>query len=415
MDRALAAVLAAVTLDAIGIGIAMPVLPGLLRDLTGRADVATLYGLLLATYGAMQFLFAPLLGSLSDRFGRRPVLLVSLAGAAADYLVITVAPALWVLLLGRILSGITGASATVAAAAIADTTQESERAGRYGLMSACFGLGIIAGPLLGGLLGAVSLRAPFLLAALLHGLGFLLVWAVLPETRRRPAGAAPAAAVRLLPSLPRLGGRAGLGRLVAVFVALQLVGQIPAALWTIYSIDRFGWSAGMVGVSLAVYGLLHLLSQAMLTGPVTRRLGERGALLLGMGTEVLAYGLVALAASGWMVFALTPLLAFGAIAGPALRALTSFRVGEDGQGELQGTLTGLASLAGVAGPVAATALYAATAEHWIGTVWLAGAVLYLLACLLVPPERAARGAGAPVGNFHPAGRPRADGGPDRRG
>ncbi|MBB2973050.1 Tet(A)/Tet(B)/Tet(C) family tetracycline efflux MFS transporter [Mesorhizobium sp. RMAD-H1] len=395
MTKALVIILAAVTLDAIGMGLVMPVLPGLLRELTGEGQVATTYGLLLAAYGVMQFLFAPVLGALSDRFGRRPVLLVSLFGGALDYLFMAAAPALWMLALGRIIAGVTAANMAVAAAYIADTTSEKQRATAYGYMSACFGLGLIVGPALGGLLGGLSLRAPFIAAAALTGLNLVLALFILPESHRGVRQSARFSDFNALASLVALTRLKGLRRLLCLYVILQIAGQIPAALWVLSSEERFGWNTGTVGLSLAAFGALSALMQAFATGPVTKRFGERRGLVLGLITDGAGYLLVALATRGWVAFAALPLLALGGVAQPALQALMSFTVAESEQGELQGSLAGLASLVGIIAPLAATSLYAVTAGIFSGAVWLAGAALQgiglmLLTMVAQPAREAAR-------------------------
>jgi len=383
MTKPLAIILAAVTLDAIGMGLVMPVLPGLLRELAGEGQVATTYGLLLAAYGVMQFLFAPVLGALSDRFGRRPILLLSLFGGMLDYLMMAAAPALWVLAIGRLVAGITAANMAVAAAYIADTMGEKQRAAAYGYMSACFGLGFIAGPALGGLLGGLSLRAPFLAAAVLTGLNLVLALFVLPESRRGARKPVRLRDINALASLAALTRLQGLRRLLCLYVILQIAGQIPAVLWVLSGQDRFGWDTGTVGLSLAAFGALSALMQAFATGAVTKRFGERRSLAFGLVTDGAGYLLVALATRGWAAFAALPLLALGGIAQPALQALMSFTVAEDQQGELQGSLAGLASLVSIVAPLAATSLYAVTAETFSGAVWLVGAVFQGLGLVLL--------------------------------
>lgn len=383
MTRALAIILAAVTLDAIGMGLVMPVLPSLLRELAKGGNVATTYGLLLAAYGVMQFLFAPVMGALSDRFGRRPVLLVSLFGGALDYLLMAAAPALWMLAVGRVIAGLTAANVAVATAYIADTTSEEQRATAYGYMSACFGLGFIAGPALGGLLGGLSLRAPFLAAAALTCLNLLTAILILPESHRGTRKSISLSDLNAIASLATLARLKGLRQLLCLYFILQIVGQIPATLWVLSGEDRFGWDTRTVGLSLAAFGALSALAQAFGTGPVTRRFGERRSLILGLVADGVGYLMVALAARGWMAFAALPLLALGGVAQPALQALMSFAVAESEQGELQGSLAGVASLVSIIAPLAATSLYATTTGTFSGTVWLVGAAFQGLGLLLL--------------------------------
>ncbi|BED10994.1 tetracycline efflux MFS transporter Tet(A) (plasmid) [Escherichia coli] len=378
-NRPLIVILSTVALDAVGIGLIMPVLPGLLRDLVHSNDVTAHYGILLALYALMQFACAPVLGALSDRFGRRPVLLVSLAGAAVDYAIMATTPFLWVLYIGRIVAGITGATGAVAGAYIADITDGDERARHFGFMSACFGFGMVAGPVLGGLMGGFSPRSVLRRGSLERpqfpdrAVSFAGV-----AQRRTPAvtpgGSQPARFV------PVGRGMTVVAALMAVFFIMQLVGQVPAALWVIFGEDRFHWDATTIGISLAAFGILHSLAQAMITGPVAARLGERRALMLGMIADGTGYILLAFATRGWMAFPIMVLLASGGIGMPALQAMLSRQVDEERQGQLQGSLAALTSLTSIVGPLLFTAIYAASITTWNGWAWIAGAALYLL-CL----------------------------------
>ncbi|TWB18691.1 DHA1 family tetracycline resistance protein-like MFS transporter [Nitrospirillum amazonense] len=399
MNKALYVVFLAMALDAVGIGIIMPILPGLLREVTGTDDVAPLYGLLLATFALMQFFCAPVLGALSDRYGRRPVLLLSLVGGALDYLALAWSPNIWVVAGGRILAGITSANMAVITAYITDTTEEAGRAKQFGRMSAAFGVGFIAGPALGGLLGMVSLRAPFLLAAGLNGLNFLLALLVLPESRPAAAERTPIklGALNAFGSLRWAASVPVLARLLVVYVLAEGAGQLAASLWVLNGQDRFAWDASVVGWSLAGFGFLHAIAQTFVTEPVTRRLGERGAFILAAAADGVAYAVMAFATHGLAVFLIMPLLSLGGIVGPALQALMSFRVGQDRQGELQGTLAALGSLVGIGGPLLFTAVYGATRAIMPGAVWLLGVAAYAIAVPLLPSRRALAPTGAPTG------------------
>ncbi|WP_406697625.1 Tet(A)/Tet(B)/Tet(C) family tetracycline efflux MFS transporter [Singulisphaera sp. Ch08] len=377
MNRPLIVILVTVTLDSVGIGLVTPVIPSLLRELTHDSQIAGRYGYFLALYSLMQFLFSPILGSLSDRFGRRPVLLVSLAGAAIDYTVMALTPFLSILYLGRMVAGVTGANMAVATAYIADISREDERAKRFGYMNACFGLGFVAGPLIGGLVGTFSPRYPFLVAALFNGLNFLLGYFVLPESRSTEASRAEKSAMNPIQSLRWVWGVKVLLPFLVIYFVIHLVGQVPGTIWVIYGEDKFGWDSRIIGLSLAAFGILHAVSQAFLTGPITKLLGERGSIILGLLSDGSAYVLMAFATRGWMAFATMPLFTTGGIAMPALQSLISNQVNEDKQGELQGTLVSLMSLAAVFGPIAVTELYAAYSDSWTGIVWVAGATLYL--------------------------------------
>lgn len=374
MNRALVVILATVTLDAIGIGLALPVIPSLLRELSHESRIAGRFGYFMAIYPLMQFLFSPVLGRLSDRFGRRPVLLVSLAVASVDYLIMGLSPFLAVLYVGRALAGMTGANLAVATAYIADISGPEERAGRFGYMNACFGLGFVAGPLLGGMAGSLSPRYPFLLAALATGLNFMIGLFVLPESRKpqpEPGRGRRRRAASLLSVRPLLSP-------LAIYFLINLIGQIPGSLWIINGEERFGWDIWMVGVSFAAFGLLHAVAQAFLTEPTARRFGERGAILLGIASDCTAFVAMGLITQGWMVFPILLLFTAGGIAFPAFQSILSRQVDEDRQGELQGTLVSLTSLAEVIGPIAATGIYAASPPSVPGLVWYVGAGLYVL-------------------------------------
>lgn len=371
-------ILATVTLDAIGAGLIAPILPQLLKSFGLERSLALHVGALTAIYALMQFVCAPALGALSDRFGRRPVLLVSLIGSALDYLLMACAPWLSLLYLGRVVSGISGASASVAGAYIADISDESQRAQRFGLMGACFGLGFIAGPVVGGLLGAMWLRAPFVAAAALAAINFTLAWFVLPEPERQRSTSiawrelVPWTALRELSRLPSVSP------LLWIYVAMQLAGQVPGTLWALYGNDRFGWNATSIGLSLAAFGILHALFQAVVTGHATRLLGAPRTVLAGMLADAAGYVAFGFARSNVAVAPGLVFAAAGGIGAPAVQSMASAETREDRQGALQGVLASLASLAAVIGPLLYGAIYVVSAGHWTGWVWIAGAALYLL-------------------------------------
>jgi DHA1 family tetracycline resistance protein-like MFS transporter len=384
MNKPLIVILAAVMLDAVGIGLIFPILPALLRDVGHLTEVATLLGLMLALYSACQFLFSPVLGVLSDRFGRRPVLLVSLAGAAIDYLIMALAPQLWILVLGRAISGITSANIAVATAYITDISTEEERAKRFGLFHAMFGIGFIIGPVLGGFLGDLWVRAPFIAAALLNGVNFALALFVLPESR---AGQKDAKfdldALNPFKPLRWALTFTALIPMMAIFVIMNFVGTMYGTIWALFSEDSFQWNGMMIGLSLGAFGAFHAGAQAFLTGPAVAKLGERWALVVGMACELTALLILGIATQGWVLFALAPLFALGGIGMPALQSLTTSQVGPDKQGQLQGVLASLVSLASVFGPVFFSFSYYAVQGTWPGLIWMIGAVIYLLALPLM--------------------------------
>jgi MFS transporter, DHA1 family, tetracycline resistance protein len=384
MNKALVVILAAVTLDAIGIGLIFPILPALLRDVAHTGEIATLFGIILALYAAMQFLFSPVLGVLSDRYGRRPVLLLSLAGAAIDYLVMAFAPELWMLVLGRAIAGITSANMAVATAYITDISAEDERARRFGYFHAMFGIGFIIGPVLGGLLGDIWVRAPFIAAAVLNGINLALALFILPESRKGDAGTKFDLA-NLNPFKP-LGWAltfAPLLPLIGIFVIINIVGTVYGTAWAMFGEDAFQWTALWVGISLGAYGFFHALAQAFLTGPAVKMLGERWALIVGIGCEVTALVITGFATQGWIIFAIMPLFALGGVGIPALQSLMTKQVDGDNQGKLQGVLSSLVSLAAVFGPLFFSYVYFFLRPTWPGLIWIVGAAVYVLALPLM--------------------------------
>ncbi|MEO6396489.1 MAG: Tet(A)/Tet(B)/Tet(C) family tetracycline efflux MFS transporter [Devosia sp.] len=379
MNKPLIVILAAVTLDAIGIGLIFPILPRLLAEVTHVENIAPYVGVLYALYAAMTFLFSPVLGVLSDRFGRRPVLLVSLAGAAIDYLFMAFAPELWLLVVGRAIAGITSANMAIATAYITDISTEQERARRFGLFHAMFGIGFIIGPVLGGWLGDYWVRAPFIAAAILNGLNFALALFVLPESR--PGDASARFELSSLNPLKPLGWALRLPSLlplIGVFFILNFVGNMYGTVWALFGHDAFQWNGLLVGLSLAGYGLFHALVQAFLPGPVTKRFGERNALLIGLAFEAIGLTITAFATQGWIVFALLPIYALGGVGVPALQSLTTRQTDADNQGQLQGVMASVVSLASIFGPLFFSWIYFASNASWPGLTWLVAVIIYAL-------------------------------------
>jgi DHA1 family tetracycline resistance protein-like MFS transporter len=391
MNKPLFVILAAVLLDAVGIGLIFPILPRLLEDVTHVSNIAPYVGVMYALYAAMQFLFSPVLGVISDRYGRRPVLLISLAGAAVDYLFMAFAPELWMLVLGRAIAGLTSANMAVATAYITDITPEEQRAQRFGLFHAMFGIGFIIGPVLGGILGDWWIRAPFIAAALLNAANFALALFVLPESRRGQRDTK--FEWRTLNPLVPLGWAFTLKALlpmIAVFFILNFVGNMYGTVWALFGADAFQWNGLTMGLSLAGYGIFHALAQAVLPGPATRLLGERNALLLGMACEAVALTLTAIATQGWIVFALLPLYGVSGIGIPALQSLATQQVSEDQQGQLQGVMASIVSVASIFGPLYFAGFYYSIKDWWPGLIWIIGVATYLLAVPLILGIRAKR-------------------------
>lgn len=374
----LSAVFVTAILDAMGIALTLPIMPSLLRDVGMDGATGWALGVFIAMYPLMQFLTAPLMGSLSDRYGRRPVLLMSLAAQMLSYAFLVVAPSYQLLLLARAFAGIAGASAAVVSAVIVDVTPDTQRARRFGQLGACIGVGYILGPAMGGILGGYWVRLPFVAAAALALANLLWAAWVLRETkpaseeRQEKPLLNPLAALRWAVRFPSLAP------LLIVFALITLVGEIGGTVWVVYGEDTFAWSAITVGISLTCFGLFHALAQAFLAGPLVSRFGERRVLILGILADSCAFAFIAMATSGWVAFAVTPLFCMGGLAGPAIQSLISSAVSDQQQGRLQGLLAAITGLVTVIAPVLASMTYYATRATQPGTVWAVGAGLYLV-------------------------------------
>jgi DHA1 family tetracycline resistance protein-like MFS transporter len=371
-----------VLLDILGIGLIIPVGPRLVASFLGNDLEAAShwFGLLFSLFAVMQFIFSPILGGLSDRLGRRPVILLSLLGAASSYLLIAFAPTLAWLFVGRIITGATAASFSAAGAYIADVTPPEKRAQSFGALGAAFGLGFILGPAMGGVLGDISLRLPYLVAAGLNGLNLIYGVFVLPESLA-PENRRPFSLLRSNPfgSLRMLGRHPIVLGLTGTMFSGFLAQFIMQSVWALHSQTRFGWSLKEVGVSLMVAGLATALAQGLLIRGVMPRLGERRVLLLGIVVGTLAFIGFALADRGWLMYVFIFPLAAGGLSGPATQALISREVGPKEQGELQGSLTSLQGLAAIVGPLLGTTLLArfgpeTSTPHIPGAPFFAAAV-----------------------------------------
>ncbi|HEV8480128.1 MAG TPA: TCR/Tet family MFS transporter [Candidatus Eisenbacteria bacterium] len=349
-----------VLLDTIGFSLIAPILPRLLVELTGRSvsQSAVFGGWLSFVYAIMQFVCAPILGGLSDRFGRRPVLLYSVASLGVDYLIMGFAPTLGWLFLGRAISGIAGASFTPAYAYVADISAPEKRAQSFGLISASFGIGFIIGPGLGGLLSGFGVRAPFFAAATLSLLNFIYGFFVLPESlpreRRRafnPRRANP------LGTLFHMWKRPAVRNVLGAFFFWMVANQVMPSTWSFYTKLKFGWSEALIGASFTCAGVVMAASQALLMRRLVPRIGERRSALLGIASASLGYIGFGLATQGWMMFAWLVTWLFGALVMPSTNALLTHRVPPDAQGELQGAVACLISLASITGPVLMTQIF----------------------------------------------------------
>lgn len=351
----------ALLIDILGLGLIAPIMPQLIGSFEGvnLSFASSFYGLLIAVYALMSFVFASAIGSLSDRFGRRPVILLSVLGLGLDYVIIALAPTLAWLVVGRILAGIFGAIETTAFAYVADISAPEKRAQNFGLLGAAFGVGFIVGPLLGGLLGSIDLRLPFWVAAGLAFLNVLYGFFVLPESLapkyRRPFSWSRANPVGALFALRRFPSVLGL---VSVYALINLALGGLISVWVLYTNYRYGWDAAEVGISLAVVGVTSAVVQGALVGPVVARLGEARTALLGLAFATLSYALYGLANQGWIVYVLIGVAAFGGLAAPAIQAVISQQVPPDEQGLLQGALAGLTNLTSVIGPPVTAGLFA---------------------------------------------------------
>ena len=383
MKRPLNVIYAAALLNAGGIGLIFPILPSLLRDVTGAADVAPYIGILAALYAMMQFVFAPVLGALSDRVGRRPVLLISLAGAAIDYLFLAFAPSLWMLFVGRAVAGLTGASTSVAAAYIADVSAEEERARRFGLLNAMFGAGFIIGPILGGALSEYWLRLPFIAAAALNGLNLLLAWFALPESREMTGERIDLAALNPLGPLRWAFSMKQVLPIIFIFFVFAATGESYGVAWALWGYDAFGWNGLWIGLSLGTFGLCQTLAQAFLPGPAAKLLGERAAILTGVACACCALTVMAFATRTWMIFAVMPVFALGGIGVPALQAMATRQIDESRQGQFQGVVASAISLASIIAPLAFSSLYFVTRQQWPGAIWLSVVGVYAIGAGLV--------------------------------
>jgi DHA1 family tetracycline resistance protein-like MFS transporter len=379
-------------IDVMGFSLIIPVMPSLISSLKGIPfNTASLYGgYLLFAFAAAQFLFSPVIGNLSDRFGRRPVLLSSLFGFGIDYIFLALAPAYGWLFIGRVIAGITGASFTTATAYIADISPDpGERAKNFGLIGAAFGLGFVLGPALGGLLAIWGIRAPFYAAAVLCLLNCLFGYFFLPESlpkeNRRPfewRRANPFGAFQFLTRHPEIGN------LAFSFFLIYLAAQAVQSQWNFFTQYRFHWSNGMVGLSLTVVGVLIGGVQAGLTRVVNPRLGNEKSIYLGMSFYTLGLVLFAFATQSWMMFAFLVPYCLGGIAGPALQAVISGHVQPSHQGELQGALTSLMSVTNIIGPImmAATFNYFTSDKapfYFPGMHFLIGAVCMLMSTIII--------------------------------
>ncbi len=378
-------ILITLAIDAVGIGLILPVMPDLIREVTGGtlSDAAIWGGVLSTVFALMQFLFGPTLGSLSDRYGRRPILLVSLFVMAVDYMVMALAGTIWLLLVTRIVGGITAATQSTATAYIADISAPEEKAARFGLVGAAFGVGFVLGPMIGGLLAEFGTRAPFLAAAGLALANMALGYFVLKETvdsRLRRAfewrRANPFGAFRHLGHLP------GVQRMILLVFLYEFAFIVYPATWAYFTAERFGWDPRMIGISLASFGVAIAVVQGGLIRVVLRIFGERGTVLWGVCFNGFAFLVLAVITNGTAALLFTPMTALGAVVTPALLGIMSRAVPNDSQGELQGTVSSARAVAMMLSPLVMTGVFAMFTRA-DAPVYLPGAAFLLSMGLMV--------------------------------
>ncbi len=379
-----------ILIDCIGIGIIIPTLPALIQSLSGAniSTAASYGGWLNFSYAIMSFVFSPVLGGLSDKYGRRPVLLISLLGLGLDYIFLAFAPTIFWLFIGRIIAGVCGASFTTASAYIADVSTNENRAKNFGMIGAAFGLGFIIGPLLGSLFGSLGTRVPFMAAAGFSLLNFLFGYFILPESlskenrrvfswkRANPFG-----------SLKQLTKHKAVINLILVLFILNIAGQAMPSVWTFFCIERFSWNEKMIGLSLAFVGVTVSIVQGGLIGITTKKFGVKRSIFIGLGFYMLGFFLFSLATKSWMMFAFMIPYALGGISMPNIQSILSSQVPANEQGELQGGLTSLVSLTAVIGPVLMTTSFTLftkdnTAVYFPGISFFIGGILCLISLIL---------------------------------
>ena len=376
-------------IDVTGIGLIIPVVPGLIEQLIhGSVSEASRYsGWLTFAYATMQFIFAPLLGNLSDRYGRRPVLLLSLFGLGIDYIFLALAPSIGWLFLGRIIAGLGGASFTTATAYIADISTPENRAQNFGMVGAAFGVGFILGPVIGGLLVDFGLRVPFIVAAILSLFNCVYGYFVLPESlsleNRREFDwkrANPLSAIKQLKKYPSVSG------LVISYFLIYLATNSVQSTWSFFTIQQFSWNAKMIGMSLGLVGLLVGIVQGGLIRFINPLLGNKRSVYIGMALYTIGLVLFSFASQSWMMFVFLVPYCLGGICGPAIQSIISGQVPSNQQGELQGGLTSIMSLTNIIGPIVMTSLFSYFTQptapfHFAGASFFLGSILMALSLL----------------------------------
>jgi len=379
-----------VLVDVIGIGIIIPIIPEFIMQLTGEGNhIAVIYGMWLTTaFAGMQFFFSPVLGEISDKYGRKPILLLSLLGLSIDYLIHAWAPTITWLFVGRFLAGITGASFTVASAYIADISSAEEKAKNFGLIGAAFGLGFIIGPGIGGYFGDIDIRLPFYIAAGLTFANFLYGWFVVPESLKKE-NRRPINVLKMIPgvSLFALRNYQGVLLLISAFFLSNLAGQALPSVWSYFCIESFAWNPKQIGISLVVVGLLVAFVQGFLVGKAVEWFGKQKVVTFGFLLWTLGMFLFSQASEPWMLYAFLIPYALGGVAGPTVQGIISNQVSEKEQGNLQGSITGLVSVTAILGQLIFAPIFyfyvrPETSFYFPGASFALAAVLLLLAFVL---------------------------------
>ncbi|PJE29132.1 MFS transporter, DHA1 family, tetracycline resistance protein [Pseudooceanicola antarcticus] len=379
-------ILLTVVIEAMGVGVIFPVMPDLLREILDAtlSEAAIWGGVLITAFAATQFLCGPLIGNLSDAYGRRRVVLIALAVMALDYVIMALAQNIWLLFAGRLVAGATAAVVATASAYMADISKGSDKARNFGLVQACFGMGFVLGPALGGLVAGLGVRAPFWAAALLCVFNFSMAFLILPESLRPEARRAfrwrranPLGALLAASKLP------GLKPLLLAYL-LYLIGlHVYGVIWAYFTQAQFGWEVTLVGLSLTIYGVALAVVQAVLFGPIYRRLGPRTTVLAGLWINTFFFAWLTVIKNGTLTLVMTPFTALGEISQPAMSAIASDAAPEDAQGELQGVLSSLQAVAMIFTPMLMTTIFRIfTAED--APVYLPGAPFGASALLMLP-------------------------------
>ncbi len=380
-----------VLIDIIGIGLIIPVVPALIKEITGlsTSEASFFGGMLAATYAIVQFFAAPILGGISDQYGRRPLLLASLLGLGLDYLVIVFAPTLIWLFIARMISGLFGGSITVANAYIADISTPENRAKNFGMIGAAFGLGFVIGPSIGGILGELGTRVPFMAAAGLSLLNATYGFFVVPESLS-PENRRPFTWKRANPfgTLKRILSHKKIVWLVVALFVIYVAANATHANWSFFTIEKFGWSELEIGLSLSFVGVMVAIVQGGLVGPIVKKIGETNAVYTGFAFNAFGLLMMGIVSQSWMVYAVIVPYAFGGLAGPSLQSIMTSQIPKNAQGELQGGLTSVMTLTAIVGPLLMTGIFRYYTNpdndiYFPGAPFVMGTILALFSIVIV--------------------------------